>query len=259
MRSRIRVPIQAAAAVAALLVLLLIGCQAPASGTGPGSGAGPGADLGLADRLEKLPALPADVAATLDPKTNATKTAGSPPLPVKATGPILAACCSIKEQKTLKVSVALTKCAPFRDFIMAPVSDLVMARETTGSGGAPGGPAGTPGSRGNVRAYKLNTVSRTNPWDTIVCMTSDGPWDATFIEDRNCNNYAPQDSLLVNGWGGLVAYYWNGGPANHPAGITVVSCNDVGTFRFPCGGPSSCNCESSPCPAGQQCPCPAPW
>jgi len=123
----------------------------------------------------------------------------------------------------------------------------------------PGGPAGAVGSRGNVRAYKLNTVSRTKPWETIVCMTSDGPWDATFIEDRNCNNYAPQDSLFVSGWGGLVVYYWNGGPANHPAGITVASCNDVGTFRFPCGGPSSCNCTSSPCPEGQPCPCPAPW
>jgi len=249
MKSRIPAPNQAAVAV--LCVLFLSGCQAPGSGTG--------ADAGLADRLEKLPTLPADIAATLDPKTNATKTAGPPPVPVKATGPLPhAPCCSIKDERSLKVNVTLTKCGPLRDFIVAPLSDLVLAREGGGRG-APGGPAGALGSGGNIRAYKLNTVNRANVWDTWVCMTSDGPWDATFIEDRNCVNYAPQDSLFVSGWGGLVAYFWNGGPANHPAGITVVSCRDIGTFRLPCGGLSSCDCTSSPCPADQPCPCDPPW
>jgi hypothetical protein len=251
MRSRIPAPIQAAAAVAVLLVLLLSRCQAPGSGAG--------ADARLADRLEKLPTLPADIAATLDPKTNATKTAGPPPAPVKATGPLPhAPCCSIKDQKSLKVKVALTKCGPLRDFIVAPVSDLVMARES-GGGGAPGGPAGALGSGGNIRAYKLNTVNRASVWDTIVCMTSDGPWDATFIEDRNCVNYAPQDSLVVSAWGSLYAYFWNGGPANHPAEVSVVSCRDLGTFRLPCGGMSTCDCTSNPCPADQPCPCDPPW
>ena len=73
-------------------------------------------------------------------------------------------------------------------------------------------------------------------------MTSDGPWDATFIEDRHCVNYAPQDSLYVSGWGSLVACYWNGGAANHPPEVSVVSCRDIGTFRLPCGGPGSCDC-----------------
>ena len=259
MRSRIPDPIQAAAAGAVLLVLLLIGCKAPASGTGAGATPVPSADAGLADRLEKLPTLPAEVAATLDPKTNATKMAGPPPVPVKATGPLPhAPCCSIKDQKSLKVNVALTKCGPLEDFILAPLSDLVMTREG-GGGGAPGGPAGALGSGGNIRAYKLNTVNRARIWDTIVCMTSDGPWDATFIEDRNCINYAPQDSLFVSAWGGLYAYHWNGGPANHPPGISVVSCRDIGTFRLPCGGLSSCDCTSSPCPADQPCPCNPPW
>jgi hypothetical protein len=253
MRSRIPVPIEAA--VALLLVLLASGCQAPGSGTG--SGTTP--DAGLADRLEKLPTLPPDIAATLDPKTNATKTAGSPPVPVKATGAQpLAPCCSIKDQKSLKVKVALTKCAPLQDFIVAPLSDLVMAREGGGSG-APGGPAGALGSGGNVRAYKLDTVNRTNPWKTIICMTSDGPWDATYIEDRSCVGYAPVDSLFVSGWGGLVPYYWNGGAAYHPPEVSVVSCRDIGTFRFPCGGPGSCDCTSNSCPADQPCPCSPPW
>ena len=75
MRSRIPAPLQAAAAVAALLVLPLIGCRAP------GGDAGPSADVRLADRLEKLPALPADLASTLDPKTNATKIDAVQPLP----------------------------------------------------------------------------------------------------------------------------------------------------------------------------------
>ena len=252
MRSRIPAPIQAAVAV--LFVLLASGCQAPGSGTGAS------ADAGVADRLEKLPTLPADIAATLDPKTNATKAAGLPLAPVKATGPLPhAPCCSIKDQKSLKVRVALTKCGPLRDFIVAPLSELVLAREG-GGGAAPGGPAGAIGTGGNIRAYKLNTINRARVWDSVVCMTSDGPWDATFIEDRYCNNYGPQDSLFVSAWGTLYAYYWNGGPENHPPEVSVVSCRDIGTTRAPCGGLSNCDCTSSPpCPADQPCPCPAPW
>lgn len=247
MRFRISASIRLlGAAGAPMLILLLANCRGGAAGDT------------LEDRLEKLPTLPAEIAATLDPKTNATRLPLSPPAPVKNTAPPPAPCCGSKDQKSLKVRVSLTKCAPLLDFIMAPVGDLVMAR-TTGGGGAPGGPAGAVGAGGNVRAYKLNTVNRVRALDTIVCMTSDGPWDATFIEDRNCNNYQPQDSLIVSGWGGLVAYYWNGGVSNHPPQIQLVSCRDLGLFRYGCGGLSGCNCESSPCPADQPCPCNLPW
>jgi hypothetical protein len=252
MRSRIPGPVRAAAAAVVLLVLALIGCRTT------GTTQGQSADSALADRLEKLPSLPADLAATLDPKTNATKMAGGPPEAVKPEGPLpVAPCCSIKQQKSLTVNVAVTKCGPLRDFIMAPISDLVMARETGGGGG--GAPAGSAGRGINLQAYKYGPVSRTSPWDTTVCMTSTGPWDATFIEDRNCANYAPQDSLFVSAWGGLFAWYWNGGAPNHPTGITVASCRNVGTFRLPCGGPGSCECSSDPCPADQPCTCDPPW
>jgi hypothetical protein len=138
----------------------------------------------------------------------------------------------------------------------------VMARAIGGGGPSPT-PA-PPGSAlaaavGNVKAYKLNTVNRANVWQTWVCMASDGPWDATYIEDRSCVNYAPVDSLFVFGWGGVVSYYWNGGVANHPTTVSVVSCRDIGTTRLPCGGPGSCDCTSNVCPADQPCPCPAPW
>jgi len=250
-------------AVVVTIVLVLIGCQAPGSGTGASATPSAGADAGLADRLEKLPVLPAEIAATLDPKTSATKSAGPPPVPVKATGPRpLAPCCSIKDQKSLKVNVPLTVCRPLRDFIVAPISDLVMAREgggAPGGSGAAGGPAGAAGARGDVKAYKLDKVNRADIWNTIVCITSTGPFDATFIEDRSCVNYAPVDSLFVSAWGDLHAWYWNGGAANHPPEVTVASCRNVGTFRLPCGGPGTCPCDSSPCPADQPCSCDPPW
>jgi hypothetical protein len=263
MRSKVLAlgPFKAAAAITVLLVLFPSGCRAP--GTGAGTTPVPSSDATLADRLEKLPALPAEIAATLDPKTHATKAGGPRPTPVKATGPLPhAPCCSIKNEKSLKVKVALTKCGPLRDFIVASVLDLVVALEGGAGGGTsvtPTGPAGALGSAGNVRAYKLDTVNRTRPWDTWVCMTSDGPWDAIFTEEHNCVNYGSQDTLVVSGWGGLVLYAWNGGPAGHPAEVTVVSCSDLGTTRLPCGGLSTCDCTSSPCQA-QPCPsCSPPW
>src|SRR5262245_44368461 len=257
MRSRIPSPVLVVAAVALPLVLLLSGCKPPASSGGI-------SDAALADRLEKLPTRPAALAATLDPKTNATKI-GSPPLaPVKATAPLPhLPCCSIKDEKSLKVKVTLTRCAPFLEWIAVPVKDLVLAREGGGGGGggggaAAGGPVGGQGSLGDVRAFKLNTVDRANVWGTIVCMTSDGPWDATFIEERQCTIPTPHDALYVSGWAGLVGFHWNGGVENHPAEVTVVSCNNVGTTQFNCGI-STCDCSSNSCPPGQQCPCPAPW
>lgn len=232
------------------LVLLLAGCRRPAEPP----------TLSLADRLEKLPALPADVAATLDPKTNATRVRESHPAPVRATttGVALAPCCGSKDQKSLQVRVPLTKCAPLRDFYLAPLSDLVMAREAPGGSGGSSA-SGASGASGNVRAYRSGPVNRASAWDTIVCMTSDGPWAATLTEERNCNNYQPQDSLIVAGWGGLAAYNWNGGVGNHPPEILLVSCRDLGLFRYSCGGLSNCNCDSAPCPATQPCPCTLPW
>src|SRR5262244_1692233 len=103
MRSRMPAPVHVAAALAVLLVLMfaltLTGCASSAPSSAPTS------DAALADRLEKLPTLPADIARTLDPKTHATKTASAPPVPVKPTEPLpLAPCCSIKDQKTLTVN-----------------------------------------------------------------------------------------------------------------------------------------------------------
>src|SRR5262245_44400015 len=214
MRSRIPTRIPTAPVVAVLFVLLLSACRAPSSAS---------REAALADRLEKLPTLPADIAATLDPKTNATKTSAYPlPEPVKLPGTLQAPCCSIKDEKTLKVKVPLTKCGFLTDFIVADLPELVLARDLGGGGApvTPTGPAGEPGSAGNVKVYKLDTVNRANVWQTKLCMTSEGPWDATFIEERHCNNFAPQDTLIVSGWGGLVLFHWNGGPANHPAEVS---------------------------------------
>jgi hypothetical protein len=237
---------------AVLLVLFFSGCKAPDSVSA--------ADRKLADRLEKLPTLPADIEATLDPRTNATKTAGVPPEPEKLASPLAhAPCCSIRDQKQLKVRVTLTKCGPLRDFVLAPLSDLVMARDSGGSGVAPSGPNDSSKSGSTSRAYKLNTVNRTSVWDTTICVTSEGPWDATFIEERHCANYAPQDSLFVSAWGSLYGYYWNGGTTNHPPEVSVVACRDTGTFRSPCGALGTCNCTSNTCPADQPCACDPPW
>jgi len=254
MKSRIRAGLEAS--LAALLVMAVANCR----GTGT-------AGSGVADRLEQLPVLPPEIASTLDPATNATKIRPSQPTFVRDPSVAQAPCCGSKDVRALKVRVSLTKCAPLRDFIMAPVRDLVLSSDTgaatgggQGGGGAAGGAAGGPGAEGKVRMFRLNTVNRQTVLDTIVCMASDGPWDATFQEERNCNNYAPQNSLLVSGWGGIVPYYWNGGAANHPPEVSVVSCREVGLFRYACSGLSSCDCRSSPCPANQPCVCSSlPW
>jgi hypothetical protein len=245
MKSRISVAIHLACA--ALFVLLFANCRS----------------AGIEDRLERLPTLPPDIASTLDQKTHATKVRASQPAPVRDPAVVLSACCGSQDQRTLQVRLPLTKCGPLRDFIVAPIEGFVVYDPSSGGGpgtsGGAAGAAGAAGARSNVRAYKLNTVNRKNVWDTIVCMTSDGPWSATLIEDRNCNGYMPQDSLIITAWGDLVPFYWNGGAQNHPPEIQLVSCREIGLFRYPCNALSSCDCSSSPCPADQPCDCSAQW
>lgn len=93
------------------------------------------------------------------------------------------ACCGSQERKTYQVRLPLTKCGPLRDFIVASIgagfSSIDPGRRTGRNGRDPRG-GGGPGS--NVRIYKRNTVNRMSVLDTIVCVTSDGLWNATLTE-----------------------------------------------------------------------------
>jgi hypothetical protein len=195
------------------------------------------------DYVERLPDLPANLAATLDPVTLATKTAGTIPPPEKASGPFLAPCCSITDEKSLKVNYPYTKCGPLRDFIVAPLGDTALFRsnpETT-------------------KVYKLRELSGKRLLDLHVCVTSQGPWNATLVETRSCTNYTPRQTLTINAYGDLVQFVWNGGVQGHPAEVQLVSCRLVATTRFPCGGLSTCDCSSSVCQASAPCECNLQW
>ena len=219
---------------AALSLLLLASCKKP----------------GIEDFAAKLAELPKDLDATLDPKTLATKVSTSYPQPEKEPGTAAAPCCGSTDTKSVKVKYTYTKCGPLRDFIVAKFGDLVFVElERRGAGGQGAVPSG-------VKAYRRGELNRTSVLDTIVCFTSDGPWNATLIENRHCVGYTPQDTLIISAFGDVVSFVWNGGPANHPPAVQLVSCRRVGVTRFPCGGLSDCSCVSDPpCPADQPCDC----
>lgn len=195
-----------------------------------------------ADYLASLPDLPPDLVSTLDPATMATRVVTTMPVPVLQTPPVAAPCCASNDVKKLQVSYAYTKCAPLRDFIVADISDvraLFRARAES------------------TKTYRLRELNRT-VLDNVICMTSSGPWNATLTEQRSCVGYAPVQSLVVDAYGDLVLFSWNGGTADHPADIGLVSCRQVGTTRFNCGI-SSCQCPSSSCPAADPCECGLQW
>jgi hypothetical protein len=242
MKFRISVAVQLACA--AMFVLLFVNCRS----------------AGLEDRLERLPTLPPDIASTLDPKTQATKVRASQPAAVRDPAVVLAACCGSTDHRTLQVRLPLTKCGPLRDFIVAPIGNLILS-DAAGAGG-PGGAGGAGGvaaAGSNVRLYKLNTVNRTTVLNTIVCMTSNGPWNATLIEDRNCNGYSPQDALFITAWGDLLSFYWNGGAQYHPPEIQMVTCREIFLFRYKCNALSTCDCSAEPCAPELPCDCSTQW
>jgi hypothetical protein len=224
----------AALACAAFTLLLFANCRKP----------------GIEDFAAKLAELPKDLDATLDPKTLATKVSTTYPQPEKEPGTAAAPCCGSTDTKSLKVKFPYTKCGPLRDFIVVKFADLIFVElAPRGAGGQGAAPSG-------VKAFRRGELNRTSVLDTIVCFTGDGPWNATLIENRHCVGYTPQDSLIINAFGDVISFVWNGGPANHPPAVQLVSCRRVSLTRFPCGGLSDCSCVSDPpCPADQPCDC----
>ena len=213
------------------------------------------AESSLEQRVSRLPVLPPDLAATLDPKTQRTKVAPSHPEPKRDPSIEFAPCCGSQDQKSLVVRIPFTKCGPLRDFIVAPIGDaVILAEKKTAPGGQPSSPPAS-----TTRAFRLNAVVSANVLDTIVCVTSEGPWNATLLEDRNCNGYMPVDTLVITAWDDLYSYVWNGGVKKHPADIALVSCREKGLFRYGCSLTSSCDCSSDECPPEQPCDCSAAW
>jgi hypothetical protein len=161
----------------------------------------------------------------------------------------LAPCCGSRDKKSLTVNYTYTKCRPLRDFIVVKFGSFAFTEARQGGGGGQGtGP-------GQFKAYRRGELNRNSVLDSIVCFTSQGPWNATFIEERSCAGYSPRDTLLVNAFGDMVSFVWNGGPANHPPDVHVVSCRLIDVVKYPCNALSSCPCESSACPADQPCEC----
>jgi len=203
--------------------------------------------------VESLPELPQDVAATLDPKTMATKTPALGNIPVKAPGVLFAPCCSSTHTRTMQVSYSYTKCVPLRIAIAGPFPQLVLANP--GGSPTPSGGAATPSpGQPSVKAFKLTSFKSKALSEKLFCTTSQGPWNATFIEERHCSPVTPQDTLIINAFGDQVIMQWAGGTPSHPASVQVVSCRDIGETQANCGI-SNCACQNSSCPETQPCPC----
>ncbi|MFM9950636.1 MAG: hypothetical protein ACKV1O_22045 [Saprospiraceae bacterium] len=206
----------------------------------------------LESQFNKLPELPQDVAATLD--TNTMATAARFSFVERKLDPAiaLAPCCSTSDRKALKVTFPYTKCAPLRSFIMVPGQDLVFMEKRQGAGQTSNNSAP---QADRFKYSKLSKLGTTIRLDKIVCVTSEGPWDALLTEERTCSQYAPQNSLVITAFDNLVVFEWNGGIEFHPANIGLVSCRQIGVIRSSCSGLSSCNCLSSYCPETEPCVC----
>ena len=180
--------------------------------------------------FDRLPDLPADIAATLDPNTMATKIPPSNLSPTRQFSAAAGPCCDTTDRKQLKVKFSYTKCGPRRDFIV----------ERT--------PA--------VKAFKLRSFNGNTFLDQQVCFSSEGPWNAIFLEERRCDLGLPlQDSLFISAFGDLVAFVWTGGTANHPPEVQLVNCRNKDTTNFKCDKRSDCICQNFSCPADQPCAC----
>jgi hypothetical protein len=199
--------------------------------------------------IENLPELPSDLAATIDPNTMATKTPPNP-APGKPPNIALLPCCSSTQTMTMQVTYPYTRCATVRPDLLEQVPQLVFAPSGTPSGSASPSPGATP----SIRAFKLTSFNSKPLSKGVLCVTSQGPWNATLIEKRDCSPSIAQDTLIINAFGDQILFQWTGGTPNHPPSVQVVSCRDQGTLKANCGQ-SSCDCSSISCPPEQVCNC----
>ena len=193
------------------------------------------------NEVENLPELPSELATTLDPDTMATKPAPNPSPSAKPANVILAPCCSSTETKTLQVKFTYTKC-------VLPQLELL-----TLSGRSVSDPGKNQGN-GAVRTFKLTSLNGKLLRDLRFCTTSEGPWNATFIEERKCSPLIPLDTLVINAFNDQIIFQWTGGTENHPPSVSLVSCKEIGTTKSNCGI-SNCDCKGFTCQPNQACPC----
>lgn len=193
------------------------------------------------NEVENLPELPSELASTLDPNTMATRTPAANPAPTKPPNVSLAPCCSSTETKTLQVKFTYTKCV------------LPQLQLRTLSGASVSDPAKNQGNR-EVKTFKLTTLNNERLRALLFCTTSDGPWNATFIEERKCSPITPSDTLVINAFDDQIIFQWTGGTENHPPSVSLVSCREIGTTKSNCGI-SNCDCSGFTCQPNQACPC----
>ncbi|MBL7805403.1 MAG: hypothetical protein JNL02_16810 [Saprospiraceae bacterium] len=212
----------------------------------------------LERQFEALPELPSELAATLDTHTLATNipaftsvnlnTSKQDKIPELAAAP----CCENTDYKALQVMLPYTKCAPLREFLVVPLGDLSMATE-----GQRNKQGVQPPSRA-VSLYKYKNKGGLSILDRIVCVSSDGPWEASLVATTPCSPYITLYSLTVSAFGDQFVYEWTGGLENHPAEIQLVSCRQLGNISLSCGI-STCSCSSSHCPEEDPCTCTLNW
>jgi hypothetical protein len=195
------------------------------------------------DFVENLPPLPPEIVSTLDPATMATKTAHSFSPPETAAGAAQASCCSITDQRSLKVNFPHTKCTLIG---IIGVTDLALFRSNQQTDNPD-------------KLYRLEQLAGARLRGPYLCVTSQGPWNASLAEIRACQNYAPRQELTISAHDELIQFVWNGGVENHPPEVKLVSCRHDATVRFACNPLSNCGCSSTACPASDPCECNLPW
>jgi hypothetical protein len=200
-------------------------------------------------RVERLPDLPQELAATLDSTALSTKTVVqfSEPQKLPETTPAAAApCCSSNETRSLKVNFPYTKCGPFPDLISVDLRDLVLYQGDSGGGGGDA-----------PKMYKLREIQGRALPRLHICVSGNGPWDAMLTENRACSPYTPVYTLAISAFGDAVVFNWSGSQTP-PSNVQIVSCNTLGVVRTPCGI-SNCQCVSSSCQPPSNCDCGTQW
>jgi hypothetical protein len=221
----------------------------------------------LRAHVDSLPELPAATVDQLDETTMAQRhpdlglpAQSAASLSQRPQAGLMAACCSIKVIKRLKLYMPTTWCVnPIDDLVVKPRPDQFEQGDDTGKNDDPVvkplpdefEQMKTAGKR-ELRHYKLTSFRGKQFRFPLWCQSGNGPWEADYVYEKPCSG-AAHSRVVISTPGGLVTHTWWGDESNKPGTFAVIECTEVGTQRGSCGGLSTCDCNSSYCNPAEQC------
>lgn len=178
------------------------------------------------EEIEKLTELSENIKSQLDSSSFSSKYTNNfiPPKEAKS----FVKCCGSYEEKRVKVKFKYTKCSPPDPCFLCSILNAEP-----------------------FESHKMSVWKGKKLTTSLLCVTSEGPWEGILIEEVTCTSAIKKNTLSLKTGNEIKSFVFFGD--TFPDGFELIECITKGKTNYSCGGLSTCDCSSYPCT--QNCNC----